>query len=95
MTEMQALLLPGLGGLLAGFLLGLVHFGGLRHNTRLYMQGRAGAGIALQLGRLALVAAGFTGLALLGPVPLLAGTLGLLAARRVVLRRTRAGGERA
>ncbi len=73
-----------------GFALGLLHFASLRRVTGLYLDGgppwRA---LALQLGRLALLAAGLVGLALLGALPLLAGTLGLLLARQLVLRRVR------
>ncbi|MCA0942029.1 ATP synthase subunit I [Salipiger pacificus] len=73
-----------------GFALGWAHFASLRRVTGLYLDGgppwRA---LALQLGRLGLLAAGLLGLALLGTLPLLAGTLGLLLARQVVLRRAR------
>ncbi|SDH70107.1 ATP synthase subunit I [Alloyangia pacifica] len=73
-----------------GFALGLLHFASLRRVTGLYIDGgppwRA---LALQLGRLALLAGVLVGLALLGALPLLAGTLGLLLARQLVLRQVR------
>ncbi|QDL93990.1 hypothetical protein FDP22_19140 (plasmid) [Paroceanicella profunda] len=93
MTEAPMLLAEALGGGAAGAALGLAHFGALWRNTRLYAQGHAGAGLALQLARLGLVTAGLTGLALLGAVPLLAGTAGLLLARRRVVRRRQAEAE--
>lgn len=76
-------------GFLVGLLLGLLHFGTLRQVTRLYTTGGAGKALALQLTRLVLLAAVLFGLALLGAVALLAGAVGLLAARWLVIRRTR------
>ncbi|WP_353476225.1 ATP synthase subunit I (plasmid) [Salipiger sp. H15] len=73
-----------------GFALGLWHFASLRRVTALYLgAGPAWRALTLQIGRLALLAAGLAGLALLGALPLLAGTPGLLLARQVMLRRVR------
>lgn len=82
-----ALLLHALPGLAAGTALGLAHFASLAWNTRLYVTGGAARALAVQLLRLAVLAAAFAGLARLGALPLLAGALGLLLARQLVLRR--------
>ncbi|NDW00133.1 ATP synthase subunit I [Salipiger sp. PrR002] len=75
-----------------GFALGWAHFASLRRVTDLYLEsGPAWRALALQLGRLAVLAGVLVGLALLGALPLLAGTLGLLLARQMVLRRSRKG----
>ncbi len=85
--------MSGLGdaaGLLAGLLAGAAHFVLLRWNTDLYMRpGRLGPAIALQGLRLALLAGVLVVLARLGALPLLLGALGVLGARRIVLRRVR------
>lgn len=74
-------------GLAVGALLGLVHFGALWWNTRLYTQGGAALALAVQLGRFALLGLVLAGLAKLGALPLLAGALGLLLVRPLVVRR--------
>lgn len=74
-------------GLLVGALLGVVHFGSLWWNTRLYTTGGAVAALAIQLGRFAVLALVLAGLALLGALPLLAGAAGLMIARQLVVRR--------
>lgn len=79
-----------LAGLGVGAVLGLAHFASLAWNTRLYARGGAALGLAVQLARLALVVAVLYGLVRLGAGALLAGALGFLAARHVVMRR--AGG---
>ena len=69
---------------------GYVHFASLERVTRLFTGGgplwRA---IALQLARLAVLAALMVALALLGVGALLAGMFGVIAAREIVLRRVR------
>ncbi|MCA0920139.1 ATP synthase subunit I [Pseudooceanicola nanhaiensis] len=76
--------------LAAGTGAGIVHFASLRRVTALYLEGGLAARtVALQLLRLALLAALLVGLALLGALPLLCGTLGLLLGRQIVLRRAR------
>lgn len=79
-------------GLVLGLALGLIHFASLRRVTTLYLSGGSPArAIALQLGRLALLGLGFAGLAWLGALPLLAGAVGVLIAREVILRRVKRG----
>jgi F1F0 ATPase subunit 2 len=85
--------LPALAavGLAAGLVLGAVHFLSLHRVTRIYTAGGAVlTALALQLARFGLLVAGLAALAQLGAVPLLAGALGILAARAWVLRRARA-----
>mgnify|MGYP003136637674 CR=1 FL=1 len=74
-------------GLMVGALLGLAHFGSLWWNVRLYTGGSAGRALAVQLLRLAILVAVFVGLAKLGAAALLAGALGLLVTRHLVMRR--------
>ncbi|HYQ38505.1 MAG TPA: ATP synthase subunit I [Pseudomonas sp.] len=81
---------PLAAALLVGGLAGLLHFASLALNLRLFTAGRVAAGLALQLLRLALTAAVLAGLARFGVGAVLAGALGLLLARRWVLRRGRA-----
>lgn len=81
--------LPALAGLAAGFLLGTAHFGSLWWNAAWFAEGRPLPALLLQLGRLALLAGGFVLLARFGALPLLAGTAGLLCARKLVLHRAR------
>jgi len=77
-------------GFAAGAATGTVHFGTLRWAVRFFAVGSAVRAAALLTGRFALTGAAFTGLALLGAPPLLAGLAGLLLARQCVLHR--AGG---
>jgi F1F0 ATPase subunit 2 len=79
-------------GLTAGWLAGLVHFSSLWWNTRLLMTESAGKGLVLQLARLALAAGILAMLAWLGAVALLAGAVGFLLARQLLLARF--GGSR-
>jgi F1F0 ATPase subunit 2 len=72
---------------LAGLVLGLFHFRTLHRVSEDYLDGHASRAIALQLLRLAVLAGALVGLALLGAGFLLAGTLGVLIARFVVMRR--------
>ena len=75
-------------GLAVGLVAGTLHFLTLRRGTALYLGGGSPArAIALQLARLALLTAVLAGLAWLGAAPLLAGALGVVAARHLVLRR--------
>ncbi len=69
-----------------GALLGLAHFGALRWNVRWMLGGRALLSFGLQLLRFAVIGAVLTLIARwFGALPLLAGTLGLLAARTGLL----------
>jgi F1F0 ATPase subunit 2 len=78
--------------LIAGLAVGALYFGALWWNVRrLLGEGGALAILALTLGRLALVAAALTAASFQGAAPLLAAALGVLAARRIVVR---AFGER-
>lgn len=74
-------------GLGAGIALGVVHFATLRRVARLYAEGGAGVPLALQLARLLILGAVLFGLAKIGAPALLAGAIGLLLARHVVVRR--------
>lgn len=73
-----------------GILLGLLYFGGLWWNTRLFAAGgRMSLSIALLTGRVALLGGLLTLAASAGFGPLLATTLGVLIARFLVMRRLR------
>jgi len=74
-------------GFAVGGLLGLLHFGALWWNARLYGNGSALQALALHLGRFALLLVVLAGLAKLGAPTLLAGALGLLVSRGLVMRR--------
>ena len=74
-------------GLIVGFLIGVLHFGSLSWNARLFTTGAAGKAIALQTGRIALAVAVLTLLARLGFAALLCGGLAFLVARPVLLWR--------
>ncbi|WP_052223443.1 N-ATPase subunit AtpR [Novosphingobium malaysiense] len=78
-----------IGALVGGFVLGLVHFGTLASVSEDYLAGRTTRALALHLLRMAVMVAALIGLVQLGAMPLLAGALGIVAARAVVLRRTR------
>ncbi|WP_071673989.1 N-ATPase subunit AtpR [Nioella nitratireducens] len=85
-------LVPALLGLVLGLFAGLVHFASLKRVTALYLDGRStGLAIGLQLGRLVLLTGVLVVLALQGALPLLAGALGVVAARVIVLRWTKEG----
>ncbi len=73
-------------GLAVGALMGLVHFGLLGWNTRLFVTGPVLGAAGLQIARLAFVGIVFFGLAKIGAGALIAGLVGLLAARRGALR---------
>ena len=76
--------------LLIGFAAGFAHFATLRRVTDLYLSGKSSARAAiLQIARLAGLAVLLVALAKFGTAPLLAGALGILAARAMVLRRAR------
>ena len=83
-------ILSGLLALVAGLVLGVAHFATLRKVTDLYLGGTApGRALALQLARLAVLGGFLTVLALTGAAPLLAGVVGVLIGRAIVLRRAR------
>ena len=75
------------GGLVAGVVLGLIHFGTLAGITSDYLAGRARRAIVLQALRMGVMFLALLGLAWLGARPLLASALGIFIARAVVLRR--------
>ncbi|SFJ12791.1 ATP synthase subunit I [Celeribacter neptunius] len=90
----DTILIPLLG-LLLGLALGFVHFSTLKRVTALYLGGgRVIWAVALQIIRLVLLALVMVFLARQGALPLLAGALGVLIARFVVLRGAKATGER-
>ena len=68
-------------GLIVGFPIGVLHFGSLSWNARLFTTGAAGKAIALQMGRIAVAVAVLTLLARLGFAALLSGGLAFLVAR--------------
>ncbi|HCQ65069.1 MAG TPA: ATP synthase subunit I [Rhodobacteraceae bacterium] len=73
-----------------GFAAGLVHFATLGRVTSLYLAGGSPAqAVGLQLVRLAALACVLILLAWLGAPALLAGALGVILARGVILRRAR------
>jgi F1F0 ATPase subunit 2 len=82
------LFIAGMAGwFVAGGLLGLAHFLSLRWNVRRLVAGRALASLGLQVLRLCLTGTAMTlTVRLFGAGPLLAGALGLIAARTGVLR---------
>ena len=84
-----SLLLWILAAFAGGLAAGLVHFRSLHRVSEAYLAGNAGRAIALQFLRLALLAVVLVGLAWLGAPQLLAGALGVLLARFVVIRRVR------
>jgi F1F0 ATPase subunit 2 len=74
------------GWFFAGTLLGLLHFASLRWNVRCLLGGRPLFSLGLQLLRFAATGGALMLAAkLFGAMPLLAGTLGLMAARTGVL----------
>ena len=74
------------GWFTAGGLLGMMHFLSLRWSVQRLVAGRALLSLGLQLLRLALTStAMILTVRLFGAIPLLAGSLGLLAARTSVL----------
>jgi F1F0 ATPase subunit 2 len=76
------------GFLALGLVAGTLHFSLLRWNTIFYARpGRIGMGAALQLARLAVLAALLTMVARQGALPLLLTALGVLIARPIVVRR--------
>lgn len=76
-----------IGGAIVGFGLGMAYFGSLWWNVRTWVGGSWLRAAMAQILRFALVGIVFFGLAKLGAAPLLAGALGLIAARALVLRR--------
>jgi F1F0 ATPase subunit 2 len=73
-------------GLVAGFVVGAVHFAALRWNTRLFGSGRPGLALCMQAARCLLTAVLLFALARAGFAALLAGMAGLLVARQAALR---------
>jgi F1F0 ATPase subunit 2 len=74
-------------GFSAGALLGLLYFHGLWWQSRLLAGGRAGKALLLTAGRLMLLGSALTLAGRAGALPLLAMTLGILVARKAVIRR--------
>ncbi|MCT2398446.1 ATP synthase subunit I [Novosphingobium mangrovi (ex Huang et al. 2023)] len=81
--------LKALAALVIGLVLGFVHFGMLASVTEDYLAGRAMRAVIVQVLRLAVLGAVLFALVRLGALPLLAGALGIIAARAIVLRRRR------
>lgn len=74
-------------GVVTGAAAGFAYFTALRWNVDLFERGATPGAILLLVMRFALLAALFIALAKVGAPALLAAALGLLAARRVTLRR--------
>ena len=74
-------------GLVAGFALGVLHFASLSWNAQLFVSGSFGAAIALQAARVGLSALVLILLFRIGPFAALAGTLGFLGARAILVWR--------
>ena len=79
-------------GLASGLVLGLIHFGTLWTVTTLHLEGARARAIGLQILRLVLLAVLMVVLAGFGVAALLAGMLGVILAREIVLRRARKEG---
>jgi F1F0 ATPase subunit 2 len=69
-----------------GFLLGSLHFHGLRRNAALYAAGRVGPALVLQLLRMGVTAGGLFLAGRQGAWPLLCALAGLLVARLFLVR---------
>ena len=74
-------------GLIAGLVVGLVHFMSLHWNAQLFATGSAGTAVALQLGRIALAVGALFVLLLVSPSASLFGAIGFVVVRASVLRR--------
>jgi hypothetical protein len=83
-------LIAALIGVGLGFGLGLAHFASLRRVVRLYTSGGpVGRTLVLHMSRFVLLFAGLGLLAFLGAPALIAGALGIVLARGLVLRQSR------
>mgnify|MGYP001195892948 CR=1 FL=1 len=74
-------------GLAVGGVLGVVHFGSLLWVARRFADGGAALALTVQLARFAVLGGVLFGLSKMGAPALLAGAVGLLVARYVVVRR--------
>lgn len=74
-------------GLVAGLVLGVLHFASLSWNAQLFVSGSFGVAIALQAARVALAALVLILLFRVGLFAALAGSLGFLVARAVLIWR--------
>lgn len=84
--EYLAFIAAAAGWFAAGALLGAVHFLSLRWNLQRLVAGQAALSLGLQLLRFVLTGAALTAtVRLFGAVPLLAASLGLMAARTGVI----------
>jgi hypothetical protein len=77
--------LLALAALIAGFAMGLFHFGTLRRNADAFVQGRTGHALALQLLRLLIMGMFLVAAVRLGALVLLSAALGVFAGRYAVL----------
>jgi F1F0 ATPase subunit 2 len=75
-------------GFTTGFVIGVTHFSSLRWNARLFVNGSAGRAFAVTLARIVGAAGVLATLMLLSPFAALAGGIGFLAARVLMLRRS-------
>jgi F1F0 ATPase subunit 2 len=74
-------------GLVSGFLAGLLHYGSLWWNTRLFAVDSASKAVLLQLARITVAVTVLTSLALLGFATLASSALAFLVARPVLIWR--------
>ena len=85
-SDLPHLALVALAALLAGGAVGTVYFRTLRGVVAFYTEGRVLAGVGAQVARFVLLVGALAGLAWLGAMPLVAATVGIVVARRFVLR---------
>jgi F1F0 ATPase subunit 2 len=74
-------------GLVAGLIIGLVHFVSLRWNAQLFVTGSAGTAVALQVGRIAVTVGALSALMLVSLSASLFGAVGFVIIRALVVRR--------
>jgi F1-F0 ATPase (N-ATPase) AtpR subunit len=75
-------------GFTTGFVIGVTHFASLRWNARVFVNGSAARAVAVALARIVGAAGALATLMLLSPFAALAGGIGFLAARLLMLRRS-------
>jgi hypothetical protein len=85
MTNFTTIWVPAIG-LVAGFVVGALHFAALRWNTWLFGAGRPGLALGMQAVRCLLTALLLFAFVRVGLGALLAGMAGLLVARQAALR---------
>lgn len=87
MNATLLLCLETAAALALGLLLGFVHFRTLASVSEDYLAGNAARAVLMQALRMVVMVAVLFGLVRLGALPLLAGALGIVISRSIVLRR--------